>query len=513
VWNPGDGSDTVEGGAGTDTMLFNGANISESIDISANGERVRFFRDVGNVTMDLNDVEHIHFSALGGADTIVVNDLSGTDATQVDIDLAGVAGSNVGDGQQDQVNVMGSAGNDAITVAQNGDSVIVHGLSAEVTIEHAEAGDQLAINGLGGEDTIDASGLAAGHIGVQLNGGDGADTLIGSAGNDLVNGGRGNDTALLGAGDDTFVWNPGDGSDTVEGGAGTDTMLFNGANISESIDISANGERVRFFRDVGNITMDLNGVEHIDFHALGGQDNINVHDLSGTEVKQVAIDLAGPGGNGGDAQVDSVLIEGSAGNDVISLSLRNGALVVSGLAEEVVIENFDPTDAIRIDGLGGDDVIDASALGAGAPLLTLAGGEGDDVLVGGAGNDTLQGDAGDDVLLGGAGSDVLDGGSGNNVLIQDSATVGPNATLALSDVEGVGTDIFQHGQVTIEDFQGGAGGDEIDLHGVPGATTSASAFADAQDAGGNVSLDFGQGEQTTLDHVDVASLPADNLLL
>ena len=38
-----------------------------------------------------------------------------------------------------------------------------------------------------------------------------------------------------------FMWNPGDGSDIVEGGAGTDTLVFNGANIDETIDISANG--------------------------------------------------------------------------------------------------------------------------------------------------------------------------------------------------------------------------------------------------------------------------------
>jgi Ca2+-binding RTX toxin-like protein len=99
-----------------------------------------------------------------------------------------------------------------------------------VTIENAEAqNDTLGINGGAGDDAIDASGLGAGHIGVQLNGGDGVDTLIGSAGDDLINGGRGNDVALLGAGDDTFVWNPGDGSDVVEGQAGVDTMVFNGA--------------------------------------------------------------------------------------------------------------------------------------------------------------------------------------------------------------------------------------------------------------------------------------------
>ena len=70
-------------------MLFNGANIDENIDISANGGRVRFTRDVGNIVMDLNDVEHIDLNALGGADTITVNDLTGTDVTQVNVNLAG----------------------------------------------------------------------------------------------------------------------------------------------------------------------------------------------------------------------------------------------------------------------------------------------------------------------------------------------------------------------------------------------------------------------------------------
>ena len=98
---------------------------------------------------------------------------------------------------------------------------------------------------------------------------------------------------LLGAGDDVFVWNPGDGSDIVEGQAGTDTLLFNGANIAEKIDISANGGRVRFTRDVANITMDLNSVETIDFNALGGADNITVNDLSGTDVSR-STSILGP---------------------------------------------------------------------------------------------------------------------------------------------------------------------------------------------------------------------------
>ncbi len=143
----------------------------------------------------------------------------------------------------------------------------------------------------------------------MLNGGDGNDTITGSQGNDTVTGGRGNDVAFLGTGDDTFVWNPGDGSDTVEGQGGFDTLQFNGSNVNENMDISANGSRVRLFRDVGNVTMDLNSVERVNLSALGGADTITVNGLTGTDLKQVAVDLGSPPGSGqGDAQADTVVI-------------------------------------------------------------------------------------------------------------------------------------------------------------------------------------------------------------
>jgi Ca2+-binding RTX toxin-like protein len=76
-------------------------------------------------------------------------------------------------------------------------------------------------------------------------------------------------------------------------------------------------------------------------------------------------------------------------------------------------------DTLRVNALGGDDVVDGSGLAADAIRLEAGGGDGNDVLIGGAGPDTLRGDANDDVLLGGPGLDVLDGGPGNNVVIQD----------------------------------------------------------------------------------------------
>src|SRR5262245_54270502 len=81
-WDPGDGSDVVEGQDGQDTMIFNGANINENIDLSANGSRLLLSRNVG-VTMDTDGVEEVDINALGGADTITVNDLTGTAVTDV----------------------------------------------------------------------------------------------------------------------------------------------------------------------------------------------------------------------------------------------------------------------------------------------------------------------------------------------------------------------------------------------------------------------------------------------
>ncbi|HEY2154740.1 MAG TPA: calcium-binding protein [Isosphaeraceae bacterium] len=420
IWNPGDGSDIVEGQSGNDNMVFNGSNVAENVNISANGSRVRFTRDVANVTMDLNGVEGVTFNALGGADTVTVNDLTGTDLNRVDLNLDGPAGPP--DGAADSVIVNVTAGADRIAVAGSSSGITVAGLAATVHIFGSDGPlDGLTVNGLAGDDTIDASGLRANAIALTLNGGDGNDDLIGSQGDDFILGGRGNDTALMGAGDDTFVWNPGDGSDTVEGQAGNDTMVFNGANVGESINISANGSRARLTRDVGNITMDLNGVEGVDVNALGGADTLTVNDLTGTDVTALNIDLAAtPGSGAGDGQADSVIVNGTNGNDAIVVAGTASGTSVLGLAALVNITGAEATnDRLTVNALGGDDVVDASGLSADAILLTEDCGDGDDVLIGGAVNDTLLGGAGDDVLIGGPGTDVLDGGSGNNILIQD----------------------------------------------------------------------------------------------
>jgi Ca2+-binding RTX toxin-like protein len=417
-WNPGDGNDTVEGEAGSDTLTFFGANVSENVNIFANGGRALFTRDVATVTMDLDGVETIDFRALGNADNITVGDLSGTDVTEVNLDLRGSNGG--GDGAVDSVTVNATNGADVFGVTGDAGGVQVFGLQAAVNMFHTDADgtDRLTLNGLGGDDVINASSLEAGAVQLTMNGGLGNDLLIGSEGNDLFNGGDGNDTALMGAGDDTFVWVPGDDNDTVEGQDGHDTLQFDGANVAENITLSANGGRALFTRDVANVTMDLNDVETVNFTAKGGADTITINDMSGTDVTRVAIDLAGAAVGGGDGAVDTIIINATNGDDLVLVTGADGTISVLGLDTQVDIFHFEAgVDRLIINTLGGNDVIEGSGLGAGLALIA-DGGDGDDVLVGGDANDTLFGGAGDDVLVGGLGVDILNGGLGDNVVIQ-----------------------------------------------------------------------------------------------
>jgi Ca2+-binding RTX toxin-like protein len=417
VWNPGDGSDVVEGQDGLDTMVFNGASANEKIDLSANGSRLRLTRDVGGVTMDTNGVEQVNVNALGGADTITVNDLTGTGVATVNLNLAGADGRS--DGQADSVIVNGTGGNDRIVVASSvSGGVKIGGLAATVNIAAIDAAlDQLTVNALNGNDTVDASGLDADLINLIINGGAGNDVLNGSQGNDLVNGGTGADVVALGAGDDTFVWNPGDGSDSVEGQDGTDTMIFNGAAADEKFDLSANGTRVRFVRDIGNITMDLNGLEQINLNTLGGADTITVNDLTGTDLTTLNLNLATA--DGSVRQAATVVVNGTNDDDGILVAGDATGVSVLGLAAQVNISGSEATDHLTLNALAGDDAMDASGLAAGAIQLAADGGDGDDILIGSAGIDTLAGGAGDDELFGGPGQDLLDGGAGDNIVFQD----------------------------------------------------------------------------------------------
>ena len=168
-WDNGEGSDVIEGQDGTDTMLFNGAAVAENVTLTANGGRLTFFRIQGNVTMNTDGVEIVNDNPLGGADTVTVNDLTGTDVTQTNIDLASALGGNAADGAVDSVTVNGTNGDDNIAINGNGSGADVTGLVTAVSVKHAEPTDTLSVNTLAGTNNVATNGVA-GLIQVLVDG-------------------------------------------------------------------------------------------------------------------------------------------------------------------------------------------------------------------------------------------------------------------------------------------------------------------------------------------------------
>lgn len=207
------------------------------------------------------------------------------------------------------------------------------------------------------------------------------------------------------------------------------------------------------------MTPDGGGVERIELRTLGGADNVTLHDLDGSALGAIDVDLAYNGA--ADTFADSVFVR-TAGvarltaDGAAMLALNDGpeVRVVNGdpgldrlvaAASEVAVEGTDGPDQmyaymmgdvpavvvnsasvmavaedptkLTLYGFGDDDVL-AGYSGVSVPLR-LDGGDGDDRLTGGSGADTLLGGPGRDLLDGGYGADAIWMGEGDDTFVWD----------------------------------------------------------------------------------------------
>src|SRR5262249_54615020 len=139
---------------------FNGSTAAEKIDVSANGTRVRLFRDIASITMDLNGIEALNLRTFDSPDTVTINDLTGTGLAKANVDLGAFDGT--GDGSADTVIENGSALAEKVNVTASGSQVLVAGLKPALTLTGSEPFDTLAVNPLGGKDQATvAAGVSA----------------------------------------------------------------------------------------------------------------------------------------------------------------------------------------------------------------------------------------------------------------------------------------------------------------------------------------------------------------
>jgi Ca2+-binding RTX toxin-like protein len=259
----------------------------------------------------------------------------------------------------------------------------------------------VSVNGGDGDDTI----LGTADIGDTIFGSDGNDSIIAGAGSDHIDSGDGHDTVSGGEGDNTII--AGDGNDLVVAGAGADSIK--GGDGDDTLSAGAGEDTVS-----GGDGADLiNGNDGDDLITGGFGDNTLFGDSGNDSLTGGANDDLIGGGVG-----DDVLF-GNQGND--TLNGEDGADSISGGSGSDVIDAGADDDTIDA-GVGNDHVI------AGDGNDLAYGGGGRDLVEGGNGQDLLFGNSGNDTLRGGAGQDSLIGSRGNDLLEGNDTTIAPVPT-------------------------------------------------------------------------------------
>ncbi|MBE9102099.1 calcium-binding protein [Vacuolonema iberomarrocanum] len=193
IWNNGDGSDFINGGAGFDVTQVNGADgAGDEFDLVAVEGQAIFNRlNLGLFTLTNEDIEQFEINGQGGDDSFTVGDLTGSTV--------------------ESVVFSGGEGNDFLNASGTSTPVV------------ADGGD--------GDDI--------------LIGGDGDDILIGGDGADLLIGGGGNDILIGGGGAETFGFAverlPGEQGTNLIQNFGAEDSIFLNTNLFTALTETANG--------------------------------------------------------------------------------------------------------------------------------------------------------------------------------------------------------------------------------------------------------------------------------
>lgn len=116
----------------------------------------------------------------------------------------------------------------------------------------------------------------------------------------------------------------------------------------------------------------------------------------------------------GESPGSTIHFTGTAGNDHIVATVTNKVLTINNSTGSISTAYYAPeVSQLNIDGLAGNDSIDASSL---SQMLYLFGGDGNDTMKAGTGRDTLTGGAGKNYMYGGNGVDRINGSGGRDFL-------------------------------------------------------------------------------------------------
>ena len=434
----GDGADSVNGGAGTDTFHVVGefpvyqAGRSANLEypyytMTGQGGVVQFtlnrFNDLTRATAQttsaLQDVERFEFVGtndpppppvffgFGGAlvsstnDVLTISSLAGTPLSRILFDgghgddrldagavsivveaIGGVGNDILISGSADDL-LIGGDGNDSLTSGSGSDS-LAGGAGNDIYVD-ISASDTLTEAAGGGYDTITtslASFTLSDHFEklVHIAGAD--FTGIGNSADNWIQGGTGTDY-LIGLDGNDILYGSGGATNALQGGLGDDLYLVE--NGGDTLTEFAGEGRDRVETTLRQYTLrenleDLYYMGNFFFTGIGNELDNYIRGRSGSDR------LIGLAGNN--------TLDGWFGdNDVADYSAAPDAVFAS-LAAGTASRN----------GYGGHDTL--------LQIDNLIGTAFNDVLIGNAGANRLEGGAGTDVLVGNDGNDVIVGGSG-----------------------------------------------------------------------------------------------------
>ncbi|MGZ6715887.1 MAG: hypothetical protein ACXVFG_14140, partial [Gaiellaceae bacterium] len=387
-------------------------------------------------------VTSIHGFGGGGNDLILVHEgvlspveLAGGLGDDVLVDLGSGNATLYGDDEPGFATTTGAG----LTGAVEGDdymetgsgtvgSVTMWGGGGNDYMRH-EGPNGATINGEAGSDTI--FGSPTGND--TINGGTEADEISGRGGNDNIHGDAGNDVIHLTIpnGTSNFV---------VDGGADTDILMLTGSPSAENISVTRGSQDIRVSRFAGTTEtgrVDGKAVEEVDIDLGAGADTITIGSLLGATTSTVTTIAVNAGQivtqtgtqlvpspadpndkeevpvftTTPDGSADTIIINGTGSADVYTISTVTGPRVKvlhTGDAQVFVDKSVrSEGDILIVDGGGGGDNINASAVASDLLVLRLQGNTGDDVLVGSPFNDILDGGTGNDHFTGGPGLDTF----------------------------------------------------------------------------------------------------------
>jgi Ca2+-binding RTX toxin-like protein len=366
------GVDIYAGGNGADTIAASANSVAIGIKSISGVEVISSggfsgVTIVGSSTSDTINLTGVALSGIGPIDAGAANDtVVGTAGGESIVGGAGDDSLSGADGD-DVFLVATGAGYDAIDGGSGADTIAASANSAVIALSRLVGVEAITANGFTGvtvagsvnNDLLDFSGLTLTSIG-QIDGGSGADTLIGTGGGDTLVGGNSDDSLSGGGGDDVFRYGAiSNGMDNVDGGGGSDTIAA-----------TANNSVIGLRAVTGVEAITSGGFTGV---SLGGTTGADQLDLTGITVTGVTrIDLGSGNdtvvGSGGDDTIvmgaGQDVLTGAGGADVFDL---NAASESATAARDVITDFVSGADRIDL------ATIDASTLTAGDQAFAFIG--------------------------------------------------------------------------------------------------------------------------------------------